>query len=265
MPTDAVAGATVTVVKVWLTVTLTALVTVSSSTEGNPETVLVTEDGADSPRFGGAIALAAGTPVPDGRVQASNGDVLTVSYADLDPGEARVLVEAGQFIPGDGDVVEGIASVDESAVTGESAPVIRESVGDRSAVTGGTRVLSDWVIVRITADPGESFLDRMISMVEGARRRKTPNEIALTILLAAMSIIFLVACATLLPFSLHAVEVAGLTGALESPGPFTVFAPVDDAFAALPPGTVQTLVDNVPQLAASSSSKCSPVPTNASS
>jgi potassium-transporting ATPase ATP-binding subunit len=120
-----------------------------------------------------------------------------------------VLVEAGEFIPGDGDVVEGIASVDESAVTGESAPVIRESGGDRSAVTGGTRVLSDWVIVQVSAHPGESFLDRMISMVEGARRRKTPNEIALTILLAAMSIIFLVACATLLPFSLYAVEVAG--------------------------------------------------------
>ncbi len=121
----------------------------------------------------------------------------------------HVFVEAGQFIPGDGEVVEGIASVDESAVTGESAPVIRESGGDRSAVTGGTRVLSDWVVVRITAGPGESFLDRMIAMVEGARRRKTPNEVALTILLAAMSIIFLAACATLLPFSIHATRIAG--------------------------------------------------------
>ena len=107
-----------------------------------------------------------------------------------------MLVEAGEYLPGDGEVVEGIASVDESAITGESAPVIRESGGDRSAVTGGTRVLSDWLIVRITADPGESFLDRMIAMVEGAKRQKTPNEIALSILLAALTIIFLMVCAT---------------------------------------------------------------------
>jgi K+-transporting ATPase ATPase B chain len=120
-----------------------------------------------------------------------------------------VLVEAGEFIPADGDVIEGIASVDESAVTGESAPVIRESGGDRSAVTGGTRVLSDWMIVKVTANPGETFLDRMIAMVEGARRRKTPNEIALTILLAAVTIIFLIACATLLPFSIYAAASAG--------------------------------------------------------
>ena len=109
-----------------------------------------------------------------------------------------MLVEAGEQIPGDGEVIEGVASVDESAITGESAPVIRESGGDRSAVTGGTRVLSDWLIIRITADPGESFLDRMIAMVEGAKRQKTPNEIALSILLAALTIIFLLACATLL-------------------------------------------------------------------
>ena len=106
-----------------------------------------------------------------------------IPASDLRKGDL-VLVEAGEFIPADGDVVEGIASVDESAVTGESAPVIRESGGDRSAVTGGTRVLSDWMIVKVTANPGETFLDRMIAMVEGARRRKTPNEIALTILLA---------------------------------------------------------------------------------
>ena len=112
------------------------------------------------------------------------------------------LVEAGDIIPADGEVIEGVASVDESAITGESAPVIRESGGDRSAVTGGTRVLSDWLVVRITANPGESFLDRMIGMVEGAKRQKTPNEIALNILLAALTIIFLVVCATLLPFSL---------------------------------------------------------------
>jgi len=120
-----------------------------------------------------------------------------------------VLVEAGEFIPLDGEVVEGVASVDESAVTGESAPVIRESGGDRSAVTGGTRVLSDWIIVRITSNPGESFIDRMISLVEGAKRQKTPNEIALNILLAAMTIIFLLAVATLLPFSLFTVKTLG--------------------------------------------------------
>ncbi|MGC8669178.1 MAG: potassium-transporting ATPase subunit KdpB [Chthonomonadales bacterium] len=119
------------------------------------------------------------------------------------------LVEAGDTIPADGEVVAGIASVDESAVTGESAPVIRESGGDRSAVTGGTRVLSDWLVVRVTADPGQGFLDRMILLVEGAQRQKTPNEIALSILLAGFTIVFLVVCATLLPFSLYSVEAAG--------------------------------------------------------
>jgi K+-transporting ATPase ATPase B chain len=116
-----------------------------------------------------------------------------------------VLVEAGKVIPGDGDAVAGVASVDESAITGESAPVVRAAGGDRSAVTGGTRVLSDWLIVRVTANPGETFLDRMIAMVEGARRQRTPNEIALTILLAALTLVFLVATATLLPFSSSAV------------------------------------------------------------
>jgi K+-transporting ATPase ATPase B chain len=120
-----------------------------------------------------------------------------------------VFVDAGGFIPADGEVIEGAASVDESAVTGESAPVIRESGGDRSAVTGGTRVLSDWLILRVTANPGETFLDRMIAMVEGAKRQKTPNEIALNILLAALTIIFLVVCATLLPFSMFSVAQAG--------------------------------------------------------
>jgi K+-transporting ATPase ATPase B chain len=120
-----------------------------------------------------------------------------------------VLVAAGEFIPSDGEVVEGVASVDESAITGESAPVIRESGGDRSSVTGGTRVLSDWLVVRITANPGETFLDRMISLVEGAKRQKTPNEIALDILLAAMTMIFLVVCATLLPYSKYSVLAAG--------------------------------------------------------
>lgn len=120
-----------------------------------------------------------------------------------------ILVEAGDFVPGDGEVIEGVASVDESAITGESAPVIRESGGDRSSVTGGTRVLSDWLVVRITANPGETFMDRMISLVEGAKRQKTPNEIALDILLAAMTIIFLFVCATLLPFSQYSVQAAG--------------------------------------------------------
>jgi potassium-transporting ATPase ATP-binding subunit len=119
-----------------------------------------------------------------------------------------VLVETGDYIPGDGEVIEGVASVDESAITGESAPVIRESGGDFSAVTGGTRVLSDWLVVRITTNPGETFLDRMIAMVESAKRQKTPNEIALTILLVAMTVIFLLATVTLLPFSLYSVEVA---------------------------------------------------------
>jgi len=131
-----------------------------------------------------------------------------IPSSDLRKGDV-VLVEAGDFIPGDGEVIEGVASVDESAITGESAPVIRESGGDRSAVTGGTRVLSDWLIVRITANPGETFLDRMISMVEGAKRQKTPNEIALNILLAALTIIFLLATVTLLPFSLYSVQAAG--------------------------------------------------------
>ncbi|MDB5762123.1 MAG: kdpB [Herminiimonas sp.] len=119
-----------------------------------------------------------------------------------------VLIEAGDVVPVDGEVIEGVASVDESAITGESAPVIRESGGDFSAVTGGTRVLSDWLVVRISVNPGEAFIDRMIAMVEGAKRQKTPNEIALTILLVALTIIFLIVTVTLLPFSLFSVEAA---------------------------------------------------------
>ena len=126
----------------------------------------------------------------------------------LHPGDT-VLVEAGDVIPCDGEVIEGIASVDESVITGESAPVIRESGGDRSAVTGGTKVLSDWLVVRTSAEPGETFLDRMIAMVEGAKRQRTPNEIALSILLAALTIVFVLAVATLLPFSLYSVGAAG--------------------------------------------------------
>jgi potassium-transporting ATPase ATP-binding subunit len=121
-----------------------------------------------------------------------------------------VLVETGDYIPADGEVREGAASVDESAITGESAPVIRESGGDFSAVTGGTRVISDWIVVTVTANPGETFIDRMIAMVESAKRQKTPNEIALTILLVALTLVFLFATATLLPYSLYSVEVAKL-------------------------------------------------------
>jgi K+-transporting ATPase ATPase B chain len=142
----------------------------------------------DEPRYGANYSKIAGSTL-------RRGDV--------------VLIEAGDFIPGDGEVIEGVASVDESAITGESAPVIRESGGDFSSVTGGTRVLSDWLVVRITVNPGETFLDRMISMVESAKRQKTPNEIALTILLVALTLVFLLATATLLPFSLYSVETAG--------------------------------------------------------
>jgi potassium-transporting ATPase ATP-binding subunit len=127
-------------------------------------------------------------------------DGTTVPASELHRGDV-VVVEAGEVIPGDGTVIEGIASVDESAITGESAPVIRESGGDRSAVTGGTRVLSDRIVVEITQEPGESFLDRMIALVEGAERRKTPNEIALNILLAALTLIFLIVVVTLKPFA----------------------------------------------------------------
>ncbi len=128
------------------------------------------------------------------------GETTEVSSTELKTGD-RVVVEAGQIIPADGEIVEGVASVDESAITGESAPVIREAGGDRSGVTGGTRVLSDRIVVAVTAGAGESFLDRMIALVEGASRQKTPNEIALTIILAAFSIIFLIVTATLYPMA----------------------------------------------------------------
>src|SRR5437867_5821431 len=131
----------------------------------------------------------------------ANGREERVPASALRKGDV-VVVEAGELIPGDGEVIEGIASVDESAITGESAPVIRESGGDRPAVTGGTKVLSDRIVVRITASPGESFLDRMIALVEGAERQKTPNEIALNILLAGLTLVFLFACVTLVPMAL---------------------------------------------------------------
>lgn len=132
----------------------------------------------------------------------ASGKTETVPAASLRSGDV-VLVKAGEFIPSDGEIVEGVASVDESAITGESAPVIREAGGDRSAVTGGTRVLSDWIKVKVTADPGHTFLDRMIALVEGAERQKTPNEIALNILLAGLTIMFLMAVVTLQPFAVY--------------------------------------------------------------
>ncbi len=151
------------------------------------------------------------------RLKVSNGQALSralpteaVAAPKLRKGDL-VLVEAGDLIPGDGDIVEGVASVDESAITGESAPVIRESGGDRSAVTGGTRVLSDWIIVRISSNPGETFLDRMIALVEGASRQKTPNEIALNILLASLTIIFLLAVVTLEPFAIYSGSPVSIT------------------------------------------------------
>src|SRR5271166_1347566 len=131
-----------------------------------------------------------------------NGETETVASAKLRSGDVVVVV-AGELVPGDGEVIEGVASVDESAITGESAPVIREAGGDRSAVTGGTGVLSDSLVIRITANPGEGFLDHMISLVEGATRQKTPNEIALTILLSALTFIFLLVIITLRPFGVY--------------------------------------------------------------
>ncbi len=138
------------------------------------------------------------------------GSVEEVAAPELRKGDL-VLVEAGEVIPGDGDVMEGVASVDESAITGESAPVIRESGGDRSAVTGGTRVLSDWIVVQISANPGETFLDRMIALVEGAKRQRTPNEIALNILIAALTIIFVLVVVSLEPFAIYSGEAVSVT------------------------------------------------------
>ncbi|MFO1066034.1 MAG: potassium-transporting ATPase subunit KdpB [Pirellulales bacterium] len=149
-----------------------------------------------------------------------------------------LLVQAGQFIPTDGEVIVGVATVDESAVTGESAPVVRESGGDRNAVTGGTRVLSDWLIIRVTALPGQSFLDRMISMVEGARRQKTPNELALAILLAALTLIFLLVTAVLLPYSSYGAEISGRGSAIS----LTVLIAL---FVCLAPTTIGALLSAV--------------------
>src|SRR5512136_1331074 len=147
-----------------------------------------------------------------------NGREERVPASNLKKGDT-VVVEAGELIPGDGDVIEGVASVDESAITGESAPVIRESGGDRSAVTGGTTVISDWIKVRIRSNPGDTFLDRMIALVEGAQRQKTPNEIALNILLAGLTIIFLLAVATLLPYAIYSVRASDAAGSFVRAAP----------------------------------------------
>jgi K+-transporting ATPase ATPase B chain len=166
-----------------------------------------------------------------------NARVDGVPSGDLRRGDL-VLVEAGDIVPADGEAEEGIAMVDESAITGESAPVVRESGGDRSAVTGGTRVISDWLIVRVSANPGESFLDRMIALVEGAKRQKTPNEIALNILLAGLTIVFLVVCASLLPFSWYAVKAAAAGRTI----PVTVLVAL---FVCLAPTTIGGLLSAI--------------------
>lgn len=146
---------------------------------------------------------------------ASRDSTITITDSNSIKKGDILLIEAGDMIPADGEVIEGIASVNEAAITGESAPVIRESGGDFSAVTGGTQVLSDWIVMRVTVNPGEAFLDRMIAMVEGAKRQKTPNEIALTILLVTLTIVFLLVTVTLMPFSLFSVNAAG-TGSAPS-------------------------------------------------
>jgi potassium-transporting ATPase ATP-binding subunit len=166
-----------------------------------------------------AKQLAKGVPL--GQLTGAPGGYTLVSSTVLRRGDLLV-VEAGDTIPADGEVIAGIASVDESAVTGESAPVIREAGGDRSAITGGTRVLSDWLVVRVSSDPGEGFLDRMISLVEGAKRQKTPNEIALNILLAGFTMVFLVVCVTLWPYSLYSVRAADNAGQAGTAAPVTV-------------------------------------------
>ncbi len=167
----------------------------------------------------------------------SDRNAMEVPANQLKIGEL-VIVRAGETIPADGEVIDGVASVDESAITGESAPVVRESGGDRSSVTGGTRVISDWLVVRVNALPGESFLDRMIAMVEGARRQKTPNEIALAILLAALTLIFLLVVATLLPFSSYSVRASGQGDAIS----LTVLVAL---FVCLAPTTIGALLSAI--------------------
>ncbi len=208
----------------WFTVLFANFAEAMAEGRGKAQAATLRQARAETP----ARRLAGG-----GRESASE----TVPSTALRKGDV-VLVETGETIPCDGEIIDGVASVDESAITGESAPVIREAGGDRSAVTGGTRVLSDSIVVRISADPGETFLDRMIGMVEGARRRKTPNEIALNILLAALTIIFLLVCATLLPFSVYGVGAAG-KGA---PITITVLAAL---FVCLAPTTIGGLLSAI--------------------
>ena len=184
--TDSSVFAWVTVAWLWLTVVFANLAEAVAEGRGKAQ----------------AATLRRAKTETVARRQRVDGTEEAVPAPQLRPGDL-VVVEAGQLIPGDGDVVEGVASVDESAITGESAPVIRESGGDRSSVTGGTKVLSDRIVVRITAKPGESFIDRMIALVEGASRQKTPNEIALNILLAGLTVIFLMATVTLQPFAIY--------------------------------------------------------------
>ena len=159
---------------------------------------------ADSLRAAKKDVEAYKIPSPEKKEQITSVSSVTLKKGDF------VIVKAGEQIPGDGEVVEGAASVDESAITGESAPVIREAGGDRSAVTGGTTVLSDWIVVQITSEAGESFLDKMIAMVEGAARKKTPNEIALQIFLVALSIIFILVTMSLYTYSIFSAKQAGI-------------------------------------------------------
>ncbi len=187
----------------WITVLFANFAEALAEGRGKAQAEALRRTRRDTP----AKRLAEGHAPSDGQPP-SAASWRRVSSTELRRGEL-FLAEAGDVIPADGEVVAGVASVDESAVTGESAPVIRESGGDRSAVTGGTRVLSDWLVVRVSAEPGAGFLDRMIALVEGARRQKTPNEIALGILLAGFTLVFLLVCATLLPFSMYAVRTAG--------------------------------------------------------
>jgi potassium-transporting ATPase ATP-binding subunit len=167
----------------------------------------------------------------------SDRNAVEVSATDLVIGDL-VIVKAGETVPADGEVIEGVASVDESAITGESAPVVRESGGDRSSVTGGTRVISDWLVIQVKTLPGQSFLDRMIAMVEGAQRQKTPNEIALAILLAALTLIFLLVVATLLPFSIYSVQASGQGKAIS----LTVLVAL---FVCLAPTTIGALLSAI--------------------
>jgi len=194
-------------VTIWLWFTVLFANFAESIAEGRAKAQAASLRGARREVMAKKLAEARRGAAGEGKGSPASLDWAKVAGSTLRRGDA-VLVEAGDFIPADGEIVEGVGSVDESAITGESAPVIREAGGDFSSVTGGTRLLSDWLVVRVTANPGETFLDRMIGMVEAARRQKTPNEIALAILLAGLTLIFLYATVTLLPFSIYSVGAA---------------------------------------------------------